>query len=105
MGFIIIYVTHANERVAKKISNYLIEKKLVACANIFPITSAYWWKGYVDHENEWVSIIKTTNELWDTVKQAIENVHPYEVPCIMKMEVEANDAYEKWIRESVKKIS
>lgn len=101
MGFIIIYVTYPNESEADRISNHLITNKLVACANIFPISSAYWWQGDIQRENEWVSIVKTTPENWEIVKTAVEEIHPYDVPCIMKMEVEANAAYENWIRESV----
>jgi len=38
--FILVYITHETENAAKKISDYLLNKKLIACANIFPITSA-----------------------------------------------------------------
>ncbi len=101
MSFIIVYITHATEKVAMKVSNYLVEQKYAACANIFPIKSAYWWKEAVQQESEWVSIVKTIPENWISLKNEIENIHPYEVPCIMKFEVEANESYENWIRKSV----
>ena len=102
MSFIIIYVTHPNEDSAAKLSNYLIENKFVACANIFPIKSAYWWKGNLESEDEYVSILKTIPENWESLKSKVEEIHPYEVPCIMKIEVEANEKYEEWIRAEVK---
>ncbi len=101
MSFILVYITHGTEESAKTISNHLIEKKLVACSNIFPITSAYWWKAAVQSENEWVSIVKTVPELWGRLQKEVEKKHPYEVPCIMKLEAEANASYEEWIRDSV----
>ena len=101
MSFIIVYITHATEKVATKVSNYLIEQKFVACANVFPIKSAYWWKEIIQSENEWVSIVKTIRENWDPLKKEIEKIHPYEIPCIMKFEVEANNSYEEWIKNSV----
>ncbi len=101
MPFIIVYTTHPDEQSANKISSELIQKKLVACANIFPMQSAYWWQGNIENGNEYVSILKTIQENFDKVKLEIEKVHKYEVPCIMKIEVEANESYEKWIRESV----
>ncbi len=101
MSFIIVYITYATEKVAQKVSNYLVENKFAACANIFPIKSVYWWKASVQSENEWVGIVKTIPENWEALKSEVENIHPYEVPCIMKFEVEANDAYENWIRDSV----
>ena len=102
MSFIIIYITHKNEASAKTIVDQLVNEKLVACGNLFPIQSAYWWQGAVQNENEWVSIVKTIPEFWEKVKSKVEEIHPYEVPCIMKIEAEANEKYEKWIRESVK---
>ena len=101
MSFILIYITHPNENEALKLSNLLVEQKYVACSNIFPITSAYWWNGVVENDNEWVSIVKTIPENWEAVKSRVAEIHSYEVPCIMKIDVEANEAYEKWIKESV----
>ncbi|MBK7873804.1 MAG: divalent-cation tolerance protein CutA [Saprospiraceae bacterium] len=102
MSFIVIYITHSSEAEAKRVSDHLLQQKLVACANIFPINSAYWWQGQIQYEGEWVSIVKTTLENWEKVKFEVEKIHPYDVPCIMKIEVEANNAYEQWIRDEVK---
>jgi len=101
MSFALIYITHGSEAEAKRISDHLLDKKMVACANIFPITSAYWWQGAIQNEAEWVSIVKTPLEMYESVKIAVEKIHPYEVPCIVKIEVEANTAYEQWIQDSV----
>ncbi len=101
MSFAIIYITHSSEVAAKKISDHLLQQKLVACANIFPIGSAYWWQGVIQYEGEWVSIVKTTSENWEKVKSEVEKIHPYDVPCIMKIEVEANEAYERWIQKQM----
>ena len=101
MAFCLVYVTHENEDHAKRLSDMIVGEKLAACANLFPITSAYWWKQEVTRENEWVSILKTIPEHWLTIQQRISELHPYEVPCIMRIDVQANEAYESWIRESV----
>ncbi len=97
-----VYITHASEEAAKALTDELIESRYIACANIFPIKSAYWWQGAVQNEKEYVSIVKTVPEQWIALKNKVSVLHPYEVPCIMKFEVEANESYEQWIRESVK---
>jgi len=97
MSFSIIYITNESEAEAKKLSQHLLKKKLIACANIFPITSAYWWQGAIQNEGEWVAIVKTTDGNWEKVKNEVEKVHSYDVPCIMRIRVEANEGYEKWI--------
>ena len=101
MSFALLYITHPSEAEAKRVSQHLLEQQLIACANIFPITSAYWWQGAIQNEQEWVSIVKTTLENYERVKNEVEKVHTYKVPCILKIEVEANRVYEQWIRESV----
>jgi periplasmic divalent cation tolerance protein len=104
MSFSILYVTHENMEEAKKISDYLLNKKLIACANFIPIKAAYWWNGSIESANEIVSILKTRDEHWNLVKTETEAIHPYEVPCIMRLKAEANESYEAWIRSETKDI-
>ncbi len=97
--FIIIYVTHKNKDEAEKVTKHLLSQKLIACVNYLPIQSEYFWKGEMANENEVVTLLKTKNENWDKVKSEVEKIHTYEVPAIIKFEVEANPAYVKWIND------
>ncbi|MEK6891546.1 MAG: divalent-cation tolerance protein CutA [Nanoarchaeota archaeon] len=102
MSFIIVYITHKNQLEAEKICNYLLEKKLIACVNYFPIKSSYWWKGKIESSGEIVSIVKTKKSNWSKLKIEVNKIHPYETPCIMKLDVEANEEYEDWINKEIK---
>jgi periplasmic divalent cation tolerance protein len=102
MGFIVIYITHPDLKTAKKIVAALLEQRLIACANFFPIESAYRWKGKVEHSKEIVSIVKTAKKNWRKVKDEVIKLHPYETPCIMRFDVRANEDYEKWIKAEIK---
>ncbi|MBK6621902.1 MAG: divalent-cation tolerance protein CutA [Saprospirales bacterium] len=104
MRFALIYITHPSEEKAREIGNHLVEKRLAACANIFPISSAYWWQGAIQQEGEWVSIVKTTLPLWEKLKEEVRKIHPYEVPCIVKVEAEANEEYYGWIESEVREL-
>lgn len=101
MSFITIYITHANAENAQQLVDQLLADKLIACGNIFPIKSSYWWQGKITHESEWVSLVKTRSELWSYLQNKISSLHPYDTPCIMKSVVEANAEYEAWIKASV----
>lgn len=103
MGFIVLYVTCKDKKEAEKISSALLDKKLIACVNFFPIQSSFWWKGKIDNSNEIVALLKTKKENWKVVEEEIKKLHSYETPCIMKFDVEANDDYEKWVNEETKK--
>jgi len=102
MGFILVYITHKDRNEARKVVSHLLKRKLVACANIFPIESLYWWKGKVERAKEVVTIVKTRKENWKRVRSEVEKIHPYEVPCIMKLGTEANAPYESWIRKETR---
>ena len=99
MSLALIYVTCPNEAEAQKIARHLLDVRLVACANIFPIQSIYEWQGEVCAEGEAVLLLKTRPELWEAVQAAVEKIHPYQVPCILKIEAAANAAYENWVEE------
>jgi len=102
MPFLIFYVTYPDKSTAEKISLQVLERKLAACANIFPIQSAFWWDAAIHKETEWVSILKTTLELETTLETTLIEAHPYQTPCILRFEARANDPYENWIRTNVK---
>lgn len=95
--FLVFYITHPDEATAQHISTALLDQKLVACANIFPIHSAYWWEGNLEKDSEWVSLVKTRPDLEAAVEAAVLALHPYQTPCVMRYEARANAAYEAWI--------
>jgi periplasmic divalent cation tolerance protein len=99
-----VYVTNPDKMTAKKIANVLLEKRLIACANLYDIDSMYWWEGNILDEPEVVMIAKTTSDKFEKVKNEIEVVHPYSVPCVIQMPViNSNESYKKWILEETQK--
>jgi periplasmic divalent cation tolerance protein len=99
MKFILIYTTHKNLEEAKKISNILLNEKLIACANFFPIISSYSWKGSIETSEEIAAILKTRTDNWEKVRDTILANHTYETPCVIKLvEAESNDSYSSWIQ-------
>jgi periplasmic divalent cation tolerance protein len=102
MKFILIYVTHKNLKEAKKVAEHLLKKRLIACANFVPIESSYLWKGKIESGKEVVSLLKTKKENWLKVKKEVEKIHPYDIPCIIKLEVESNNPFAQWIKRETK---
>lgn len=100
MSFIAVYITHSSEKEAHELSTTLLNEKIIACANIFPIKSHYHWQGNIETDHEWVSIVKTQKKHWKILCQRVEEEHSYTTPCIMRFKVKANKAYEDWIVES-----
>jgi len=101
LSFIFVYITAASLKEAQKISQSLLEKKLVACANFFPIKSMYHWKGKIVSANEYVILLKTKAYKFERVKKEIIKIHSYKIPCITKINVEPNSAYARWLKEQL----
>lgn len=104
MALVLVYVTNPSLVVARRITRHLLKKKLIACANLFPasIYSMYLWKGKLAQGKEYLCILKTSQGKFKQVKAEIEKMHPYEVPCIIKIQASANKAFEKWVKESIR---
>ena len=99
MQFSLIYVTFETNDNARQVAKYLLENRLISCANIFPpIQSIYRWDNEVQEESEVVAIFKTRAELFEQVSERIKILHSYDVPCIVAIPIEqADEAFASWI--------
>ena len=95
----IVYVTAASVDEARAIARDLVERKLAACANIFPsMTSVYRWEGAVQEEQETAIILKTRAEKIDALSARVKEIHSYDCPCVVALPVDGgNQEFLSWI--------
>lgn len=100
----IVLTTAGSPQEAEKIARTLVERRLAACVNIVPqIQSVYRWKDKVEQETEWLLIIKTRLNAFEPVRDAIKELHSYELPeCIMLEVKQGSKAYLNWIEENTR---
>ncbi|MBW2976613.1 divalent-cation tolerance protein CutA [Candidatus Woesearchaeota archaeon] len=98
---ILVHITCKDEKEAVNISKHLLSKKLIACSNIHPVRSMYWWNGKIEDEKEFAITAKTVEKNYEKVKEEVKKLHSYEIPCIIKIDAEANREYAEWVREEV----
>ena len=100
----IVLSTAGSQDEARKIAQHLIEHQLAACVNIIPhIESMYRWQGKMESSTEWLLLIKTTQEKFSAVRDAIRQLHSYDVPECIALVIEGGSAgYLDWIAQSVK---
>jgi periplasmic divalent cation tolerance protein len=89
---------------ARVVSRALVERQLAACVNIVgPIQSVYRWKDAVEESREYLLVIKTTAAMFPRLRDELKQLHSYEVPECIAIDIEDGiPAYLEWIAESVK---
>ena len=100
----LILTTCGSLEEARSIAHALVERQLAACVNIIPqIESVYRWKDEVETATECLLLIKTTEGVVDRTREALTELHSYEIPECIEIAIEAgNAAYLEWIGESVR---
>jgi len=100
----IVLSTAGSEEEARKIAHHLVERQLAACVNIVPhIESIYRWQGKMESSREWLLLIKTTAEKFPAVRDAIRELHSYDLPeCVAVGIEDGSSEYLEWIGQSVK---
>lgn len=100
--FIQIYWTTGSMDEARKVSRYLVQEKLVACANIIPwVESIFLWNDQLDTSQETKVIFKTRNDCFEAVRAFILKTTKYEVPEILKVPIlGGHPEYLDWVEKS-----
>jgi len=87
---LLVFTTLPSADKAAELAKALVEERLAACANLLPaIRSIYRWQGKLQDENEVLVLLKTRAEHLERLKLRILELHPYEVPEVLAVPVEA----------------
>ena len=103
-SYVICFITVNTSENAVKIATNLVQEKFAACVNFFsPLRSIYWWQGEICDETEFLLIAKTRASLFEKLKQRVIELHPYEIPEIICVNIsDGLDEYLSWINDSTK---
>jgi periplasmic divalent cation tolerance protein len=101
MNTVIIQTTCSSNEEAKKIAKVLIEERLAACIQLSEIESIYTWNQKFCCDNETLMSIKTRKENFEKVKSKIKELHSYDVPEIIQIDItNASKKYLKFIGDN-----
>ena len=99
----LLITTLSSQEDAVNLARALVEARVVACVNIISgVRSFYRWQGKVEDDDELVLLMKTRREAFARVQAVISEKHPYELPELIALPIEAGSrAYMDWVDESV----
>jgi periplasmic divalent cation tolerance protein len=98
----IILTTAGSQEEAGKIAYALVERRLAACVNIVPrIESVYRWQGKVETAEEWLLLVKTQADYFERIRDAVKELHSYDLPeCVMLEVTASSQEYLDWIAKN-----
>jgi len=99
----VVLTTAGSAEEARRIANVLVERRLAACVNVVTkLDSIFRWKDKVQESEEYLLLIKTTEGLFPKVRDAIKELHSYELPeCISLAVDDGTQEYFTWIEDNV----
>ena len=85
---------------AEALAQALLERRLVACVNeIRGVVSRYRWQDALQKDTESLLVLKTDAARLDALARAVTELHPYDVPELLALPVEAGlGPYCDWVK-------
>jgi periplasmic divalent cation tolerance protein len=100
----VVFISVPREE-ANKLARALVEKRLAACINIVPkIESFFWWDDKLEHDEEALLIIKTTQQRFDELRAWVVANHPYDLPEIISLPLsDGLSDYIEWVKKETER--
>ena len=99
MDPLLVLSTFPDDAQARQAGRLLVTERLAACVNVLPgVTSLYLWEDKLEESAETLVIIKTRREVYPALEARLRELHPYEIPEIVAVELTAGlPAYLEWL--------
>lgn len=82
-----------------EIAQQLVGERLCACVSqVRELVSVYRWQGEIVTNREVLCLIKTTSQRCASLIERLNDLHPYDVPEIVRLAVQSvNKPYLEWV--------
>ena len=93
-----IALTNLPPEDAERITRQLVEEHVVACVNLYPIQSCYFWNGKVCFDKETTLMMKVSTEGVERLKRRLCELHPYELPEFVVLDVDNEASLREYVQ-------
>ena len=104
MAVSFVYLTTSGAEEARRIARSVVGEGLAACANLFDgVNSIYEWQGSVQDGPECIVVLKTARDRFEALRTRIMELHSYDCPCIVELNVERGHApFLEWVESQTR---
>lgn len=104
---VVVLMTFKTAKEAERIARRLLDKHLIACANLIPqVRSLYHWEGKVADKKECWVLLKSSRELMPALRIEVEKDHTYSVPELIALPIiDGSENYLNWLSEELASVS
>jgi periplasmic divalent cation tolerance protein len=98
MTIVTAWVIIHEKETAVRVGREILESRLAAGYNLFPVESAFWWKGRILEENETLMVFKTRSEHAGLIAEHVARSTGAEVPDVFVLDSPPLDErYSSWV--------
>lgn len=99
----LVLVTGPDRDVLLELGRSVVNERLAACVNVLAdVGSVYRWEDDVQEADEGLAIMKTTEERLDALRRRVVELHPYDEPEFVAVEVDrGSPSYLSWVADAV----
>lgn len=102
INFVELVLTCGSWQEAQKITDALLEKRLVACVEQMEIRSKNWWKGKIEDTQEIKLIMQSIAEKFDEIEAEVKLHHSYDTFVLQMLPIaKLNEGATAWLAEQV----
>lgn len=105
-GFIELVVTCGSWQEAQNIADALLNKHLVACAELLAVKSKNWWHGKLEEQDEIKLIMQTAAAKFAKVEAVVSELHSYHTPALRAVPItHITDEAARWLAMETEELS
>ena len=100
---LLVLTTCDNAPQAQELADALVAGHLAACVNTLNnVSSTYRWAGKIERGQEFLLLIKTTEDRFGEIEETIKTHSSYELPEVLAVRIHAGSSeYLDWVGASV----
>ena len=99
---VFIYTTCKDIDQAQDLGSLIVNKKIAACVDFWPVKSCYFWKGAFQCVDQAMLLVTTFEAKLEEVTEIISENHTYSAPLIAGVDVRRiNHPYKEWMMEVI----